>query len=128
MRRYMKSSLPMTDVERISAKDESNILNTIVAAVSLGALALLIAQMSIHSDSPSNFIKHFGVATAIATWISSILLLAVSIWRHHLAKRGYPVKGSDWGFYGSVLIVMLTLMVAMVWLALAGFLTSSTSV
>ena len=109
------------ELERISAKDESNMLNTIVAAVSLGALASLIAQVSMHKDSPSNFVKHFGVATALAMWISSILLLATSIGRHCLAKRGRPVKGSDWGFYGSFLLVMLTLTVAMVWLAVAGF-------
>lgn len=117
----------MTSVERISAKDESNILSTIVAAVSLGALALLIAEMSMRAGSASVFVGRFGMVTAIATWVSSILLLSVSIWRHCLAKRGCPVKGGDWGFYGGVLVVMLTLVVAMVWLALAGFLTGSSS-
>lgn len=115
----------MPSVERISAKDESNILSTIVAAVSLGALALLIAEMSMRAGSVSTVVERFGVVTAIATWVSSILLLSASIWRHCLAKRGLPVKEGDWGFYGSVLLVMLTLVVAMVWLALAGFLTRS---
>ena len=115
----------MSTNERLSANDESNILGSIIAAVSLGALALVIAQMSSHLDASSSSVKHFGMIVAMAMWVSSILLLASSIWRHGVAKKGYPVKKTDWVFYGSITVVTLVLMAAMVWLAVFGFLAMS---
>jgi hypothetical protein len=115
----------MSGSERISANGENNILNSIIAAVSLGALGLVIAQMSTRLESSSNIVKHVGMVVAMATWASSILMLATSIWRHCVQKRGYPVKTTDWVFYGSITAVMSTLMFAMVWLAIFGFMAMS---
>jgi hypothetical protein len=115
----------MSANERLSANEESNILASIVAAVSLGALALVIAQMSSQLDATSTVVKPFGAMVAMATWASSILLLASSICRHAVAKKGYPVKNTDWVFYASITVVMLVLMAAMVWLAVSGLLAMS---
>jgi len=115
----------MSGIERLSGMDESNILGAIIAAVSLGALGLVIAQMSSHLDAASIVVKQLGIVVAMAMWVSSILLLWSSIWRHCVAKRGRPIKNIDWVFYGSLTVVTLTLMVAMVWLAVSGMIVMS---
>ena len=115
----------MSANDRLSAADESNILGSIIATVSLGALALVIARMSSKLDATNPRVEHFGFVVAMAMWVSSILLLASSIWRHGVAKKGYPFKKTDWVFYGSITVVTLVLMAAMVWLAVSGFIAMS---
>jgi len=102
---------------RLTGVDESNILTAIIAAVSLGALGLVVAQMSLRLDTA---LKSFGVAVAGATWAASILLVLAALWRHFLDKRGVAAKRTDVIFYASVAAVMCALAVAMLWLALAG--------
>lgn len=111
--------------ERLSANDEINVLTSILAVISLGAMALVIAQMSSHLDATSTVVKPFGLIVAMAMWVSSILLMASSFWRHCVTKKGYPVKKTDWVFYGNITVVTLVLMAAMVWLAVSSFLAMS---
>ena len=106
-------------VARITLNDENNILGAILAAVSLGALGLVIAQMSANINSSTSVVKSFGLFVAMAIWTSSILLLATSIWRHLETKHGCPLKKTDWGFYCSLAVVTFTLMAAMVWLGIS---------
>ena len=107
--------------ELITGIDESNILAAIVAAASLGALGLVVAQMSAHLDASHNSVKNFGVIVAVSMWGSSVGLLLASLWRHYLSKRGVTAKRTDVIFYVSVTAVMLALAVAMLWFAVSSF-------
>jgi hypothetical protein len=108
--------------DRIMGIDESNILAAIIAAVSLGALGLVVAQMSVRLDASDRFVKTFGFVVALSMWASSVVLVLASLWRHYLNKRGLTVKRTDLIFYASVAAVMFALVVAMLWFAFSSFL------
>ena len=116
------ATCPDLGSERITGIEEGNILTAIVAAVSLGALGLVVGQMSIRLEGDNSFVKNFGVIVALSMWGSSILLVLTSLWRHYLNKRGVVVKRTDVIFYVSVAVVMLSLVVAMMWFAVSGLL------
>lgn len=91
---------------RLTPRAEQNILTSIVAAVSLIALAMVVAQMDI-SRSPRLKIVH-----AMGLWLCAILLLVASIWRHFFERRKYRVSRTDWLFYGSFFFVLTVLLLS----------------
>ena len=108
-------------LERVQGVDESNIMSAIIAAVSLGALGLVIAQLNGRLGA-DGYMRTFGSVVATSMWASSIFLVLSSLTRHYLNKKGQPAKRTDVFFYVGVAIVMLSLSVAMLWLAVSSFL------
>lgn len=91
---------------RLTSQAEQNILTSIVAAVSLIALAMVIAQTNI-SRSPRLKILH-----AMGLWLCAILLLVASIWRHFFERRKYRVTRTDWLFYVSFFFILIVLLLS----------------
>ena len=91
---------------RLTSQAEQSILTSIVAAVSLIALAMVIAQTNI-SRSPRLKILH-----AMGLWLCAILLLVASIWRHFFERRKYRVTRTDWLFYVSFFFILIVLLLS----------------
>ena len=91
---------------RLTPHAEQSILTSIVAAVSLIALAMVIAQTNI-SRSP-----RLKILQATGLWLCAILLLVASIWRHFFERRKYRVTRTDWLFYISFFFILLVLLVS----------------
>jgi len=108
-------------LERVQGVDESNIMSAIIAAASLGALGLVVAQLNgrLSADGP---MRTFGFIVAASMLASSIILVLSSLMRHYLNKKGRPATRTDVIFYVGVAIVMFSLAVAMLWLAISSFL------
>lgn len=109
----------MTDVEALAARErrltsqaEQTILTSIIAAVSLVALAMVISQTDLSATPRLKFAQGMGL------WLCAILLLVASIWRHFFERRKYKVSSTDWLFYVSfflVLTVLLLSVLCVVW-------------
>lgn len=96
---------------RLTSHAEQSILTSIVAAVSLIALAMVIAQTNI-SRSP-----RLKILQAMGLWLCAILLLVASIWRHFFERRKYRVTRTDWLFYISFFFILLVLLLSVLSIA-----------
>lgn len=100
---------------RLTAQAEQTILTSIIAAVSLIALAMVVSQTNLSETPRLKFAQSMGL------WLCAVLLLVASIWRHFFERRKYKVSSTDWLFYIScflVLTVLLLSVLCIVWSSL----------
>ena len=101
----------------LTQEEQQGILASIIAAVSLAALAMVISNSDAQIPSTYKTRKLLGKLIILSVWMSSILILVSSLWKHFLDKKHQAISRRDLFFYVSTFAVLTALVITMLWLS-----------